>query len=63
MQKLKLFIDTQMSQTQLAEKLGVSQPTVSDWVNGNTRPSFERLADLSRITGISIEDLVKEAIA
>jgi transcriptional regulator with XRE-family HTH domain len=64
MQRLKQFLlDSNMTQAQLAERMGVSQPTVWEWVHGESRPSFDRLISISKITGISIDELVKEETA
>ncbi len=36
-----------LSQSELARRLGVSQPTVSDWENGKTEPSVDNLRTLA----------------
>lgn len=36
-----------MSQGELARRLGVSQPSVSDWENGKTEPSVENMRTLA----------------
>lgn len=51
---------TGMTQTELAEKLGVSQQAVSFWENGDRYP---RTADLPRIAdalGVTIDELLRE---
>jgi len=55
--------ETGTTQVQLAREIQVSQPTISDWVNGNITPSVDNLVRLSGVTGISIERLVREAAA
>lgn len=52
-----------MTQSELAEQMGVSQPTVWEWVHGESIPTVERLIKISKITGISIDDLVKQEVA
>jgi transcriptional regulator with XRE-family HTH domain len=47
-----------MTQHEFAAAVGVSQPTVSDWLNRETRPAINKLPIISKVTGISIEDLV-----
>ncbi|HEY3658241.1 MAG TPA: helix-turn-helix transcriptional regulator [Steroidobacteraceae bacterium] len=64
MLRLKQFLlDSKMKQTQLAELMGVSQPTVWEWLNGDSAPSAKSLIKLSQITGISIDDLLKKEVA
>ena len=47
-QRLKqLRAENQMTQVQLAEKLGVSKGTVAMWETDKRSPSFEMLAELS----------------
>ena len=47
-----------LSQTQLAEKLYVSNKTVSKWERGAGYPEITQLLGLSRILGTSIEGLI-----
>ena len=48
------------SQKQVAEMLGIHQSNVSDWENDISRPEYEKLIELSRIYDISLDDLLKE---
>ena len=49
-QRLKqLRAENQMTQVQLAEKLGVSKGTVAMWETDKRSPSFDALADLSEM--------------
>ncbi|MBQ7012746.1 MAG: helix-turn-helix transcriptional regulator [Oscillospiraceae bacterium] len=45
------------SQEQLAEQLGVTRQTVSKWELGSTTPEMNKLLEMSRIFGISIDEL------
>lgn len=47
-----------MTQMELADQMLVSFQAVSNWERGNTMPDISKLADLARILGISIEDLL-----
>jgi transcriptional regulator with XRE-family HTH domain len=59
MERLKRWLsETSTTQKALGETLGVKQPTVSDWVSGETSPSIDNLRELSRVTGISIDELL-----
>ena len=46
-----------LSQSQLGEKLGVSNKAVSKWENGGAYPSSELMLPLAKELGISIEEL------
>ena len=46
------------SQEELAEKLNVARQTISKWETGMTVPDTNNLIELSKIFGISIDDLV-----
>ena len=50
---------------ELAEKLGVTKPTISNWETGQRQPTLERLVQISSILGVSIAYLlgVDEQIA
>lgn len=59
MERLKRYlVDQDMTQEELARRVGVKQPTVWEWLNGDTLPSTSRLRTLARITGISMEELL-----
>ena len=45
------------SQSELAERLGVTQGAVSQWELEDAYPSFEKLFDLARALDVSIEKL------
>lgn len=49
-----------LSQTQLAEKIGVTAQAVSKWENGESLPETYYLPLLSQILGVSIDDLLVE---
>lgn len=48
-----------LSQSQLGEKLGVTNKAVSRWENGGAYPSTELMLPLAKELGVSIEDLYK----
>ena len=47
-----------LKQKELAEKLGVSDKTVSRWENGNYMPDLSILKPLSEVLGISLNELL-----
>lgn len=61
-QKIGTFIATLrkeqgLTQEQLAEKLGVSNRSVSRWENGKTLPDFSIMQALSDVLGVSLAEL------
>ncbi len=48
-----------LSQSQLGEKLGVTNKAVSRWENGSAYPSTELMLPLAKVLGVTIEDLYK----
>jgi transcriptional regulator with XRE-family HTH domain len=59
MERLKQYLAKQnVTQAQFAALMGVSQPTVWEWVNGHSRPGQGRLKKLSKLTRIPLEDLL-----
>ena len=49
-----------MTQEFVAERLGVSRQAVSKWENGSSEPSPSNLLALSKLYGISPEELLKQ---
>lgn len=50
--------ERELTQEQLAEKLGISNKTISRWENGNYMPPVEMLMELSEFYGVSINELL-----
>ena len=51
-----------LSQEQLAEKIGVSRQAISKWETGTAIPDIEILLELSKIYGVTINDLLEPKI-
>ncbi len=49
-----------LSQVALAEKLNVGQSTVAMWETGENVPRADKLPELAKILGCTIDDLFKE---
>lgn len=47
-------------QSELAEALGVTQSSVSRWLSGDALPSVDRLAELARHLGVTVDELLHE---
>ena len=46
------------TQVQLAQKLGVTKQTVSNWENDNIQPSIDMLVNISRIFNVTTDYLL-----
>ena len=49
-----------LTQNELANKVGVTGKAVSKWENGKAYPNFEILKKLSSLFNISIDDMLKK---
>lgn len=49
---------SKMSQEILAEQISIARPVISNWENGKSEPSSSQLVQLSKIFGISIDEIV-----
>ncbi len=54
----KIRKENNLSQEALAEKLGISRQTVSEWECGDITPDLNNLIALSEIYGISVDELI-----
>ena len=56
----QLRTDRGLSQVELAQKLGVSKQSVSNWENDNIQPSIEMLLKISHVFSVSTDFLLGE---
>lgn len=49
--------NSNLTQKEAAEKIGVSKETISNWENGITSPSVEKFKQIEKIYGISYDEL------
>ena len=49
-----------LTQSQLAEKLGITDRAISKWENGRAMPDSSLMLDLCSILNISVNDLLSE---
>ena len=47
-----------MTQEEMANRLGVTAPAVNKWENGNSYPDITLLAPIARLLGISTDELL-----
>ncbi len=59
---LKLRKQNNLSQEQLAEKMGVARQTISKWELGETAPDIEQSKQISKIFNVSLDDLANNDI-
>ena len=56
----KLRKDNNLSQEQLADKLGVSRQAVSKWEAGNSYPDMEKMLQMCKILNCHLEDIMDD---
>ena len=54
----KLRIAANLSQKDLAQKLGISQQALNKWENGNAIPDLEHLIQIAKYFGVTLDSLV-----
>lgn len=57
MQKQDMLI-TSLTQVELADKLGVSQPLISKWMSGKCMPRVKTIRKIAQATGCTEEELL-----
>jgi DNA-binding XRE family transcriptional regulator len=56
--KIKQILELRgLKQKWLADKIGVTEVTISNWVNNRTYPSIETLLSISNVLKIEVKDL------
>ena len=50
--------ENNLSQDELAEKLGVSRQSISLWETGQTQPTIENIIALARIFNVSTDEIL-----
>ena len=58
--RLKVVLaEKNISNKELAEKIGVGQVTMSKWVTNNSQPNLEMLIKISKALEVSLDCLVR----
>lgn len=52
-----------LSQAELAEKLGVVPQTISKWENGNTTPQYQKMMKIAQVFDIDVSELYRGYVA
>lgn len=61
MEKLRSWLRAQdLSQAQLAKRIGVTEGAISQWLNGHSRPTLDNLMALSQQTGLAVDSLIED---
>jgi transcriptional regulator with XRE-family HTH domain len=53
-----IMSDFNLNQTQLANKLGLKQSQISEWLNGKSKSGYDSLKLLCQTLGISADSLL-----
>lgn len=56
--KIRRALD--MTQQELARKLGVTQATVAQWESGKTTPPLKTILKLAAALGVTVDELISE---
>ena len=59
----KIRKDNNLSQEQLAEKLGVSRQSVSKWESGQSYPEMDKVLQLCKLFKLNINELINENVS
>lgn len=54
----EIMIEKSLNQTELAEKIGVKQSQISEWLKGKSKPGYDNLRALCENLDISAERLL-----
>lgn len=58
--RLKVVLaEKNISNKELAEKIGVGQVTMSKWVTNTSQPNLEKLIKISKTLEVSLDSLVR----
>ena len=58
----KTIIETELTQVEIADIMGVKQPQVSNWLNGKRLPTSQNLVKLANILNYYPEELIKDLV-
>ena len=53
---------TGMSQQEVADAIGVTRQTISNWELGQGSPALDKAAELARLYGVTLNDLASDEV-
>lgn len=53
----EILLENNISQQEMAEKIGVNQTTISQWVLGKKKPSFDNILEIYKIYNVTPNQL------
>lgn len=54
----KFRLDNNLTQLQVANRIGIAQTNISNWENDTTRPEYENLIKLAKIYDVTTDELL-----
>ena len=51
-------VNANLSQKQAAEKLGISNNTLSDWENGTRFPKVDKIPEICALYGVAYDNII-----
>ena len=55
-----VLVEQRKTNKWLAEKLGITQATVSRWAGNKAQPSLDKLVEIARLLKIEVKDLINK---
>lgn len=54
--------NSQLSQKEIADRLGISKGSITNWLVGSNSPSIETLAKLCQILGVKMSEMLSDKV-
>lgn len=58
-----LRVTAELTQTEVANRLEISQGSVSAWERGDSRPTLDKIQQLSKLYGVTVQDIVEACMS
>ena len=53
-----IMVDYNLNQSQLANKLGLKQSQINEWLNGKSKPGYDNIKLICQTLGVSADRLL-----